>query len=253
MLLIVGLGNPGAKYAANRHNIGFMAADEIARRHNFGPFAKKFQGELAEGRLGGDKALILKPQTFMNESGRAVGEALRFYKLTTADLIVLYDELDLAPGKVRVKTGGGAGGHNGIRSIDAHCGKDYRRVRIGIGHPGVKELVTRHVLGDFAKADGEWLDPLLDTIADAMPMLADGKDSEFMNKVALEMQGKAPAANEKPATGQSGKQKPTGTAPGKKPVPKGKSHIHQARKNGPAIATPTTGPMADMLKKLLGK
>ncbi|OXT00549.1 aminoacyl-tRNA hydrolase [Notoacmeibacter marinus] len=254
MLLIVGLGNPGTKYAGNRHNIGFMAADKIARRHGFGPFTKKFQGELAEGRLGGDKALILKPQTYMNESGRAVGEAMRFYKLETSDLIVLYDELDLAPGKVRVKTGGGAGGHNGIRSIDAHCSKDYRRVRIGIGHPGGKELVTRHVLGDFAKADAEWLEPLLDAIADAMPMLAEGKDSDFMNRVALAMQGKAPAPKNKAASAKPTRPKVgEGAAPNKKPAPKGKSHIHQARQNGPAIAPPTTGPMAEMLKKLLGK
>ncbi|MCP1199872.1 aminoacyl-tRNA hydrolase [Notoacmeibacter sp. MSK16QG-6] len=253
MLLIVGLGNPGGKYADNRHNVGFMAADAIARRHNFGPFSKKFQGEVAEGRLGGDKALILKPQTYMNESGRAVGEAMRFYKLTPADLLVLYDELDLVPGKVRVKTGGGAGGHNGIRSIDAHCGKDYRRVRIGIGHPGDKSRVTGHVLGDFAKADGEWLEPLLDAIANAMPMLAEGKDSDFMNKVSLTMQGKVPAQKEKPASAKPAASKSGGAAPTKKPAAKGKSHIHQARQNGPSIAPPTTGPMAEMLKKLLGK
>ncbi len=258
MLLIVGLGNPGGQYANNRHNVGFMAAEAIARRHGFSAFSRKFQGELAEGRLGGDKAFILKPQTYMNESGRAVGEAMRFYKLEPEDLVVLYDELDLAPGKVRVKTGGGAGGHNGIRSIDAHCGKDYRRVRIGIGHPGVKELVTRHVLGDFAKADAEWLDPLLDAIADAMPMLADGKESDFMNRVSLAMQGKAPtpAKDEASARQKTPKAKPTDpSSPSASPAgkPKGQSHIRQARQKGPAVAPPTTGPMAEMLKKLLGK
>ncbi|HRP78708.1 MAG TPA: aminoacyl-tRNA hydrolase, partial [Aquamicrobium sp.] len=136
MLLIAGLGNPGPKYENNRHNVGFMAADAIARRHSFSPWSRKFQGLIAEGRIGGEKVLLIKPQTFMNLSGQSVGEAMRFHKLSPADLIVLYDELDLAPAKVRIKTGGGAGGHNGIRSLDAHCGKDYRRVRIGIGHPG---------------------------------------------------------------------------------------------------------------------
>src|SRR5690606_34982868 len=143
---------------------GFMAADAIHRRHSFSPWSKKFNALVSEGRIGGEKVILIKPQTFMNLSGQAVGEAMRFYKLAPSDLTVLYDELDLAPGKVRVKTGGGAGGHNGIRSLDAHCGKEYRRVRIGIGHPGSKERVTGHVLGDFAKADHEWLDPLLDAV-----------------------------------------------------------------------------------------
>src|SRR5690606_38412019 len=143
-----GLGNPGSQHAANRHNVGFMAADAIARRHSFSPWSKKFRGLVAEGTLGGEKVLLLKPQTFMNLSGQSVGEALRFYKLEPAALAVLYDELDLAPGKVRVKSGGGHGGHNGIKSIDQHVGRDYRRVRIGIGHPGAKELVQNYVLGD---------------------------------------------------------------------------------------------------------
>src|SRR5690606_24769741 len=162
MLLLVGLGNPGPKYENNRHNVGFLAVDAIARHHSFSPWSKKFQGLIAEGRLNDEKVLLLKPQTFMNLSGQSVGEAMRFHKIPPSDVVVLYDELDLAPGKVRVKVGGGAGGHNGIRSMDAHCGKDYRRVRIGIGHPGAKELVHNYVLGDFAKADREWLEPLLD-------------------------------------------------------------------------------------------
>ncbi len=179
MLLFAGLGNPGAKYANNRHNAGFMAADAIARRHSFSPWSKKFQAEIAEGRLAGEKVILIKPQTFMNLSGQSVGEALRFYKLEPSALTVFYDEIDLAAGKVRVKTGGGAGGHNGIRSLDQHIGKDYRRVRIGVGHPGVKEMVHGHVLGDFAKADKEWLEPLLDIVADSAELLAKGDEVEL--------------------------------------------------------------------------
>ena len=190
MLLFAGLGNPGAKYANFRHNVGFMAADAIARRHSFSPWAKKFQALVSEGRIGDEKIVLIKPQTFMNLSGQSVGEALRFYKLDPSALTVFYDELDLAPGKVRVKTGGGAGGHNGIRSIDGHVGKDYRRVRIGIGHPGVKEMVTPHVLGDFAKADREWLDPLLDAIADNAGLLIKGDESGFMNRITLALREK---------------------------------------------------------------
>lgn len=236
MLLIVGLGNPGSKYENNRHNVGFMAADAIARRHSFSPWSKKFQGLLSEGRLGDDKVLLLKPQTFMNVSGQSVGEAMRFHKLSTSDVIVLYDELDLAPGKVRVKTGGGAGGHNGIRSMDAHCGKEYRRARIGIGHPGVKELVTHHVLGDFSKADQEWLQPLLDAIADNADYLVKGDDNGFMTKVSLAVRGNEPAP-----------------AKSEKPAAKAQSHIRQARPaSKPAIQIPESGPMAAMLKKLFG-
>ena len=189
MLLFAGLGNPGAKYAGHRHNVGFMAADAIHRRHSFPPWTKKFQALLAEGRIGGEKVMLVKPQSFMNLSGQSIGEALRFFKLENSALTVFYDELDLAPGKVRVKTGGGAGGHNGIRSIDGHVGRDYRRVRIGIGHPGVKEMVTPHVLGDFAKADREWLEPMLEAIADNAEMLVRGDDSGFMNRLALAVPG----------------------------------------------------------------
>lgn len=239
MLLIAGLGNPGPQYAEQRHNVGYMAADAIHRRHNFAPWSKKFSALVAEGRIGGEKALLIKPQTFMNLSGQAVGEAMRFYKIETNGLIVLYDELDLAPAKVRVKRGGGSGGHNGIKSIDAHVGKDYLRVRIGIGHPGDKARVTGHVLGDFAKADQEWLDLMLDAIADNIEMLCKGDESGFMNRVSLKVQGKTNDATPERAAPAASK-------------PKGQSHIRQARTQQPAIKVPETGPMAAMLKKLFG-
>ncbi len=187
MKLIVGLGNPGQKYARNRHNIGYMAVDRIAADHGFGPWRNKFQGEISEGRLGGDKHLLLKPATFMNLSGQSVGEAARFYKIAPADIIVLHDELDLAPGKVRVKSGGGHAGHNGLRSLHQHVGPDYQRVRLGIGHPGDKRQVSGYVLNDFAKADGDWLEPLLDGISDGADDLAGGRADKFMNKVALRL------------------------------------------------------------------
>lgn len=234
MLLIAGLGNPGSRYAKNRHNIGFMAADEIHRRHRFSPWQKKFKAEIADGIIDGEKVLLIKPQTFMNLSGESVGEAMRFYKLAPADLVVIYDELDLPAGKVRVKTGGGSGGHNGIKSIDAHCGKEYRRVRLGISHPGAKELVHAYVLGDFAKVDSEWLDLLLAGIADNAGLLVKGDDNGFMTRMTLAMGG-----------GERKDPKP--------PEPKGQSHIRQARPAKPAINVPESGPMADMLKRLFGK
>ncbi len=185
MRLVVGLGNPGAGYADNRHNIGYMAVDAIVRRHSFGPFRARFQGDVAEGRIGGDKVLALKPRTYMNLSGQAVAQAARFFKLAPEDVIVLHDDLDLAPGKMRVKKGGGAGGHNGLKSIDAHLGRDYWRVRLGIGHPGERDQVTQFVLQDFAKADRAWLEPLLDAVAAAFPLMVDGDDNGFMNRVAV--------------------------------------------------------------------
>ncbi|MBL6432319.1 MAG: aminoacyl-tRNA hydrolase [Alphaproteobacteria bacterium] len=184
MRLIVGLGNPGAKYARNRHNIGFMAVDAIHERQStFAPWRSRFKAEVSEGTLDGEKVLLMKPQTYMNESGRAVGEAARFFKLSPADVVVLYDELDLAPGKVRVKTGGGSGGHNGIKSIDAHLGKDYVRVRMGIGHPGHKDRVTAHVLGDFSKAERDWLAPLLEETGREAALLLGERTSEFCNRI----------------------------------------------------------------------
>jgi len=183
MRLLVGLGNPGARHARNRHNIGFMAVDEIVGRYGFGPWRKRFQGRVAEGRVGGEKLLALEPQTYMNESGRAVGEALRFYKLEPEQAVVLHDEIDLKPGKVKVKLGGGPGGHNGLRSIDDHIGRDYWRVRLGVGHPGDKELVHGHVLHDFAKADEDWLAKLLEAVAAELPLLIAGDERAFMSKV----------------------------------------------------------------------
>lgn len=185
MRLFVGLGNPGAKYAQNRHNIGFMALDRIADDHGFAAWRGKFQGSVSEGRLGSDKVILLKPETFMNRSGQSVGEAMRFYKLTPADVVVFHDELDLAPGKCRVKQGGGHAGHNGLRSVHAHLGADYGRVRLGIGHPGHKDAVAGYVLRDFPKADADWLDDLLRGISDGAPYLADGDSGKFMNAVAL--------------------------------------------------------------------
>jgi PTH1 family peptidyl-tRNA hydrolase len=250
MLIIAGLGNPGGKYAGNRHNIGFMAVDAIHRRHSFSPWSKKFRAEIAEGELGGEKVLLIKPQTFMNLSGEAVGKALRFYKLDPSAVTVFYDEIDLAAGKLRVKTGGGSGGHNGIRSLDQHIGQNYRRVRIGVGHPGAREMVHGHVLGDFAKADREWLGVLLDAIADSADLVARGDDSGFMNKITLTLRDKLqptgpddtpPPRERKPKTADPG-------AP-----PKAQSHIRQARPKQAAPKIPESGPMAAMLKKLLGK
>ena len=187
MLLFVGLGNPGTKYARNRHNIGFMALDRIAEDHGFSPWKQKFQAELSEGRLGTEKVILLKPMTFMNLSGQSVGEAMRFYKLTPEDITVFHDELDLAPGKVRVKMGGGHAGHNGLRSIHQHVGEQYQRVRLGIGHPGRKELVAQYVLQDFAKADAEWLDDLMRGLGDGAAELAEGRKDKFLNAVAQRM------------------------------------------------------------------
>jgi PTH1 family peptidyl-tRNA hydrolase len=190
MRLFVGLGNPSARYARNRHNIGFMAVDEIARRHGFAPWRRRFQGETSEGALEGERVILLKPATFMNESGRAVQEAASFFKIVASDVTVFQDELELPPAKLRVKVGGGIAGHNGLRSISAHIGNDYRRVRLGIGHPGVKELVHAYVLADFAKDDRPWVTALCEAVADNAGLLAIGRDSTFQNKVHLALQAK---------------------------------------------------------------
>jgi peptidyl-tRNA hydrolase, PTH1 family len=190
MRLLVGLGNPGARYAGNRHNVGFMAVDAIARRHGIGPWRRRFQGVACEGTIGTERVLLLLPGTYMNDSGRAVLEAAHFYKLMLSNIVVFHDELDLPPGKLRVKVGGGNAGHNGLRSITAHIGNDYRRVRIGIGHPGVKELVHPYVLSDFAKSDRPWVDALCGIIADDAELIARGDDASFQNKVHLAMQAK---------------------------------------------------------------
>ena len=190
MQLFVGLGNPGSKYARNRHNIGFLAVDEIARRHGFAPWRRRFQGETSEGVLDHERVILLKPTTYMNESGRAVQEAANFFKLAAGQVTVFQDELELPPAKVRVKVGGGIAGHNGLRSISSHIGNEYRRVRLGIGHPGVKELVHSHVLSDFAKDDLGWVAALCEALADNAGLLAMGRDSTFQNKVHLAMQAK---------------------------------------------------------------
>lgn len=206
MQLWVGLGNPGAKYAGNRHNIGFMALDRIADDHSFAPWRSKFQGQITEGKLGSEKVLLLKPETFMNLSGQSVGEAMRFYKLTPAEVTVFHDELDLAPGKCRLKQGGGHAGHNGLRSIHQHIGAEYARVRLGIGHPGHKDRVAGYVLSDFAKADQDWLDDLQRGISDGAPSLAAGEGSKFLNAVALRV---APPRS----SGTKPKQSQTNAAP----------------------------------------
>jgi PTH1 family peptidyl-tRNA hydrolase len=217
MLLFVGLGNPGSQYVGNRHNVGFMIAQAIVRRHNIGPWRRRFQGVAAEGPIGSERVLLLLPGTFMNESGRAVAEAANFYKLGLSDIIVFHDEIDLAAGKVRVKTGGGVAGHNGLRSITAHIGNDYRRVRIGVGHPGDKDRVHGHVLSDFAKDERPWVDALCDVIADSAELLVKGDDARFQNKVHLALQAKGffedvePPV--KPAKPKPTEQKPTEQKP----------------------------------------
>lgn len=198
MKLIVGLGNPGAKYARNRHNIGFLAVERIAADHDFGPWKSKHQGSVSEGRFGSTRAVLLRPETFMNKSGDSVAAAMRFYKLEPEDVIVLHDELDLAPGKVKAKTGGGHAGHNGLRSVHAHLGPDYGRVRLGIGHPGHKDRVAGYVLSDFAKLEAEWLEDVLCGISDGAAYLAEGDMAKFMNAVALR------TAPPRPSTGTKG-------------------------------------------------
>lgn len=229
MQLLVGLGNPGDKYRDNRHNIGFMAIDALARHHGIGPFREKFSGQIAEGSIAGQRVLLLKPMTYMNNSGNSVQAAARFYKLPAEAVTVFYDEIDLVPGKVRIKRGGGNGGHNGLRSIDPQIGTGYRRVRLGIGHPGSKDAVRHYVLADFSKADQDWLQPLLETLAETAPQLLAGDDSGVMNRLALAVQG-------------DGAERPA----------KGVSHVRAARRPEPEAKPPATGPMAAMLKRLLG-
>jgi peptidyl-tRNA hydrolase, PTH1 family len=213
MKLFVGLGNPGAQYALNRHNVGFMALDAIAAWHDFPSWRKRFQGWTTEGKLDGEKVVLLKPATFMNESGQSAQEAVHFYKLELDDVIVFHDELDLAPGKVRVKTGGGVAGHNGLKSMSAHLGNDYVRIRIGIGHPGRKDQVVHYVLKNFPKADYLWLEKLIGTIASDAPYLARGEYDKFQSRVAYAMQEEAEAEEaeakpeRKPVESKTAKQK----------------------------------------------
>ncbi|MEK7819746.1 MAG: aminoacyl-tRNA hydrolase [Pseudomonadota bacterium] len=198
MRLIVGLGNPGPEYARNRHNVGFMAADAIVRRHRFSPWRAKFAGEIAEGELAGERVLVLKPMTYMNDSGSSAAAAARFFKVPVGDVIVLHDEIDLAPGKVRIKKGGGHAGHNGLRSIDDHMGSDFLRVRIGVGHPGDPDRVADYVLSDFSKAErDEWVETLIEALAEQSPLLLRGDESGFMSKIALALQPPRAAQKEK--------------------------------------------------------
>ncbi|MBX9925749.1 MAG: aminoacyl-tRNA hydrolase [Hyphomicrobiaceae bacterium] len=242
MKLIVGLGNPGAQYSGHRHNIGFMALDRIAERHRLSPWRKRFQALTSEGDIGGAKVLLLKPETYMNESGRAVGEAMRFLKIDPADVIVLHDELDLEPGRLKHKIGGGNAGHNGLRSISAHIGNDYPRLRLGIGHPGHKDLVSGYVLHDFAKADRDWLAPLLDAIADTLPALLAGKPALFVSDVARGTgQSQATAA---PLVGAQARDKPVRPSSGSQPAPRHPSG-DRANKRDTALA--------ENLKKFLAR
>ncbi|XWN31980.1 MAG: aminoacyl-tRNA hydrolase [Devosia sp.] len=197
MKLLVGLGNPGSEYAMNRHNVGFMAVDRIHGRWHGGPWRRKFHSLVSEANVAGQRVMFVKPMTYMNESGKAVADAMRFYKIALQDVVVIHDEIDLAPGKFRVKTGGGTGGHNGLKSISAYVKDGYRRLRLGVGHPGRKEMVASYVLHDFARADGTWLGPLLDAIADEAPELLEGRDGQFANKVHAILNANA-KANPKP-------------------------------------------------------
>ena len=230
MILLAGLGNPGTKYAGNRHNIGFMVVDEIAARNGFSPWRKRFRGLVSEGRLGGQKVLLIKPQTYMNESGRSVGEAMKFFKLAPEDVYVLHDELDLAPGKVRCKQGGGLAGHNGLKSIAAHIGKDFNRVRLGIGHPGDKSKVHSWVLKNFSKSELGWLDRLIEGVGRHADLLADGDMASFQNKVHLAVNPEPVAKTAKPAKE-------------KKPETPKKEQAAEEK----------SGPFADALKKLFSK
>ena len=228
MKLIVGLGNPGRKYERHRHNVGFLAVDKIAEEHGFAPYRKRFRGLVSEGRIGGQRALILKPQTYMNESGQSVGEAARFLKIPEEDIIVLYDEIDLAPGKLKAKVGGGNAGHNGLRSISAHLGNEYIRVRIGVGHPGRKDLVSGYVLHDFAKADAEWLDPLLEAIAKAARPLTSGDLARFTAEVARDLapgDHPAPASAKKPPSAQKAQKSARSSHPAGERIAKAQSAI----------------------------
>lgn len=238
MKLIVGLGNPGEKYARNRHNVGFLALDRIAGKHGFPAWRKRFQGLTTEATIGGERVVLLKPDTYMNESGRSVGEAARFLKIAAADIVVLHDELDLIPGKVKIKTGGGNAGHNGLRSISAHLGNDYVRVRIGIGHPGSKDAVIHFVLHDFAKADAVWLEPLLDAVADAAPRLAAGDQARFLTDVARATQGEDEPKKTRKGKAGEGKAPTAPLGPSQNPSLQEPGEASTSRPEGPKTRHP---------------
>jgi peptidyl-tRNA hydrolase, PTH1 family len=239
MKLIVGLGNPGKTYARQRHNVGFMALERIAERHGLGPWKKRYRGLVAEGVIGGKRVMLLMPQTYMNESGQAVGEAQRYLKIPERDVYVLHDEIDLPPGKLKVKSGGGNAGHNGLKSISAHVGNDYTRVRIGVGHPGSKEAVVGYVLHDFSKADQAWLEPTLDAIAEAAGRLAAGDDARFLTDVARRLQGAA-ATTRTAETGAASVGKPAAPTQGNRADPR--------PAQAPAETTPVAAPPAGNAK-----
>ncbi|MEM6711246.1 MAG: aminoacyl-tRNA hydrolase [Pseudomonadota bacterium] len=248
MQLILGLGNPGVQYAHNRHNVGFLVIDAIHERHGFSPWRSRFSAEVSEGRVGSEKVILAKPTTYMNLSGQAAGEIARFYKLETADVTVIHDELDLDPGRTRIKVGGGHGGHNGLKSLDAHLGKDYRRIRVGIGHPGHKDLVSGYVLKDFAKADQPWVEAVCEELARSINLIFDGKDGDLNGRLN---EATAPFRAQPEDAKTSASRSDANPRQAEKTKNKGQSHIRQAR-NGPAAKVPTKGPMADMLRKLLG-
>jgi PTH1 family peptidyl-tRNA hydrolase len=242
MKILVGLGNPGEKYERNRHNVGFEALNAIAERYDAPQWRKRFQGMACEVDIGRQRYLLLKPTTYMNESGRSVSEAVRFYKMSSADVIVFHDEIDLEPGKLRVKFGGGHAGHNGLKSISVHIGNDYQRVRIGVGHPGNREAVAHYVLHDFARADRGWLDPLLTAIAQGLPSLLNGQDAKFMNDVGRAARPQGPAKPSKAAEAPR-------TAPAA-PIPDAKSppttpEPASRKKTEPAMAGPERAPAQD--------
>lgn len=247
MHLLVGLGNPGGQYANNRHNIGFMAVDAIHARHGFSPWRSRFSAQISEGRIGDHKVLLAKPSTFMNLSGQAAGEITRFYKIEANDVTAIHDELDLELGRVRIKRGGGHGGHNGLKSLDAHLGKDYRRIRLGIGHPGHRDLVSGYVLKDFPRADEPWVEAVTDEIARSIDLALDGKDSDLNGRLnEATAQWRSPPANPKPAKRAQGSVQPE-----KAKIPPAAAGGQTNKPNVPTSG-PKTGPMADMLKKLLG-
>jgi PTH1 family peptidyl-tRNA hydrolase len=242
MKLFVGLGNPGPKYARNRHNVGFMALDRLAERHGAGPWRRRFQGETAELRLGTERVTLLKPSTYMNDSGQSVGEAQRFLKIPVEDVYVFHDEIDLAPSKLKVKAGGGNAGHNGLRSISAHIGNDYNRVRIGVGHPGAKEAVAYYVLHDFAKAESSWLEPLLDAMSDSVRFLAAGDSARFLSHVASDMRT-LDAEDEEPQSPEPKR----AAAPPRRKEPSSSAKPHPAGER----AAKRAGALAENLKKWL--
>jgi PTH1 family peptidyl-tRNA hydrolase len=258
MKLIVGLGNPGKTYARHRHNVGFMALERIAARHSLGPWRKRYRGLVAEGLIGGRRVMLLMPQTYMNDSGQAVGEAQRYLKIPERDIYVLHDEIDLGPGKLKVKAGGGNAGHNGLRSITAHVGNDYARVRIGVGHPGSKDMVSGYVLHDFAKADLAWLEPTLDAIAEAAGRLAAGDEARFLTDIARRLQGTPGSARKEagavPAGAAGGSPAPAARPDAPTGNPKAEPRVAAAAQAVPAAqsaAPKRGGSLADSLKRWL--